>query len=229
MKISGFQKLSLIDFPGKVACVVFTQGCLFRCGYCHNPELIPSSASRYIPEAEILDYLEKNKRLLDGICITGGEPTLQKDLVDFIKSVKARGLDVKLDTNGIHPDTVALLLSENLLDYLAMDLKHTWDKYLEVIKLGDQRTIEKCQKTFSLMQSSEIDHEFRTTILPSVHTESNFFTMASYLKNGEKYFIQKTNFVKNLDKDISQEIRFDTTELVQALRQRFPSLIIDWR
>ena len=229
MNIGGFQKFSLIDFPERTSIVIFTQGCLFRCAYCHNPELIPLQSASSVDKNDILWYLKKEKKLIDGVCITGGEPTLQRDLPDFIKEIKDLGFAVKLDSNGIRPDIVSQLIQQGLLDYVAMDLKHTWEKYGSVINIPGEEIIARCRETFQLLQTSGIDHEFRTTILPGTHTREDFFTMTGYLKKGERYFIQQTRFEKNLNPEIQREIGFDAEELAKDLQQTYPDIIITKR
>lgn len=228
MTIGGFQKLSLIDFPERTSSIVFTQGCPFRCSYCHNPDLIPFRKEG-IDKQEILWYLKKEHKLIDGVCITGGEPTIQEGLREFIQELKDMGFAVKLDTNGVSPDVVSRLIHEKLVDYVAMDLKHVWEKYSDVIRVRGEGIVDRCRKTFSLVQTSGIDHEFRTTIFPGVHTQKDFFIMAGYLKKGERYFIQDIGFKKNLDPSISRDIGFDGKMLVQDLRATFPHILIEHR
>lgn len=230
MNIAGFQGLSLLDYPGKPCSIVFTQGCPFRCPYCHNPELIPvQPQTTKIAEETVIRYLATHKNMLGGVCITGGEPTVQPGLRRFIEMVKELGLLVKLDTNGIHPESVRSFIADGLVDYLAMDLKHTWEKYQEVVRSGGAQTVENCRKTFGIIQDSGVDHEFRTTICPGVHAKGDFIEMAGYLKDGEKYFIQETGFKKTLEKDLSSETRFRTDDLMVKLRRQFPKLIIEGR
>lgn len=230
MKIAGLQPLSLIDYPEKNSTVVFTQGCPFRCAFCHNPELIPVDATAPgMSDEDVLEHLKKYRRMLDGVCITGGEPTIQPDLEEFIQKIKALGLAVKLDTNGVHPEKVRGLLEKNLLDYLAMDLKHTWEKYDQVVRVANPTVIENCRRTFELIQNSGVEHEFRTTIFPGVHTEKDFEIMASYLKPGEKYFIQATRFTKTLDPNLPHDFGFVLPELIAKLQSLYPQLIIDER
>lgn len=228
MNIGGFQKFSLIDFPERTSCIVFTQGCPFRCAYCHNPELIPFRNGT-IDKQEILCYLTKEHKLIDGVCITGGEPTLQQDLGDFLADIKALGFAVKIDTNGIRPDMVSRFIHDKLVDYIAMDLKHVWEKYSDVIRVRGEDIVNRCMETFSLLQTSGIAHEFRTTLFPGVHQQKDFFTMAGYLRRGEKYFIQQPGFKKNFDSSILRTIGFDLAELVESVRATFPHLHIELR
>jgi pyruvate formate lyase activating enzyme len=201
MLIGGFQKLTLLDYPGKIAAMVFTYGCLFRCPYCHNPELVLHQENgKYIPENEVLDYLNKKKNFLEGLVITGGEPTLHKDLGDFMRKVKNLGLSVKLDTNGVRPEMVAGFIADGLVDYVAMDLKQSWEKYNTIANAKKPEDIENVRKTFSLLQTSGIQHEFRTTVLPGFHIEEDFYTMAGYLNSGEMYYLQNISYKKTLEK-----------------------------
>jgi pyruvate formate lyase activating enzyme len=228
MIIGGFQKISLIDFPERTSSVVFTQGCPFRCSYCHNPELIPFRKEG-IDKYEILWYLSKEQKLIDGVCITGGEPTMHQGLRDFLQDLKRLGFAVKLDTNGIRPDVVSTLIHAGLVDYVAMDLKHTWEKYPDVIRVRGEDIVQRCRETFFILQSARVAHEFRTTLFPSVHQPADFFTMAGYLKGGEKYFIQKTGFKKNLDPSLRAIAGFDVEELARNLAVSFPNIFIELR
>lgn len=230
MIIAGFQKLSLLDYPGVIASIVFTQGCAFRCAYCHNPELIPLRTSApTIPEQEVLRALDQNRKLVEGVVITGGEPTMQPDLGDFIRRVKSLGLLVKLDTNGMHPDVVRRLLGDKLIDYIAMDVKNTWDRYEPVTRVSNPAVVAKCRETFELIQSSDITHEFRTTILPGVHTPDDLATIVGYLKSGELYFIQRFRAGKTLVPSIPAHPGFDEVELVKNLKVRYPEIVITVR
>ncbi|MBN1779046.1 MAG: anaerobic ribonucleoside-triphosphate reductase activating protein [Candidatus Buchananbacteria bacterium] len=229
MILGGFQKLSLIDYPQKVSSVVFTQGCLFRCPFCHNPELIPLKSAGAVEVKEVLNYLESKKGMLEGLCITGGEPTMQKDLPEFIAAVKKIGLAVKLDTNGTNPAMVEQLIKDNLVDYFAMDLKHTWSKYDLVANIGNQNAIDNCQKTFKLIQDSKIDHEFRTTVFPAVHREDDFIEIVKNIKPGEKYFLQQVEYIKNLDPQIDKTKILDLESIIAKLKMTFPAVIINGR
>jgi len=229
MNIAGLQKLSLLDYPGTPCAIIFTQGCSFRCAFCHNPELIPMTGGTRMGEDEILAKLEEHKKMADAVTITGGEPTLQKDLPDFMKRLKDAGFKVKLDTNGVTPEMVKRILNENLADYFAMDLKQAWRKYDEVVRVNAPKLIERVQETFGLIQESGIPHEFRTTILPHSHTEDDFVEMAGYLKPGEKYFIQETRFDHTLEPDLLRKKSFDTAELAAKLRAKYPEVLIEVR
>lgn len=229
MVIGGFQTLSLVDYPGKTCSIVFTQGCPFRCPFCHNPDLISSRPTATVAEESVLQYLADHKKMLDGVCITGGEPTVQPDLSRFISAVRALGLLVKLDTNGIHPNLIRDFVAKGMVDYLAMDLKNRWERYQEVIRAGGENTVDRCRETFRVIQESGVDHEFRTTVCPGVHTEDDFFVMASYLKPGETYFIQETQFKSVLDPNLSRELPVNVADLVSRLRLAYPSCQINGR
>jgi pyruvate formate lyase activating enzyme len=228
MNIAGIQQLSLIDYPCKPCSIVFTQGCVFRCSYCHNPDLIPFESKRIQQTESVLEFLKKRKAMVDAVCITGGEPTTQQGLVDFITVLKERGFFVKLDTNGIRPDVTGKLIADNLLDYIAMDLKAPWHKYLDVIKKGEQMAVEACKKTFRIIQGSGVAHEFRTTFMPGVHTRDDFFEMAGYLQPGERYFMQKTSFKKTLE-PLEKDTVCNVYELLPQMRETFPLLTIGCR
>lgn len=229
MTIAGLQALSLLDYPGKPCSIVFTQGCVFRCSFCHNPELIPLGAQGTVSKDALFATLRKNKKMVDAVCITGGEPTLQRDLVEFICELKEEGFFVKLDTSGIRPDIVSDLLEKKKVDYIAMDLKAPWAKYAQVTNNASEELLEACKKTFSLVQESGINHEFRTTILPGVHCENDFFEICSYLKDGESYFLQATSFTKNLDPTIPRESGFSNASLLEGLASAYPRLILSLR
>jgi pyruvate formate lyase activating enzyme len=230
MHIAGFQKLSLLDYPKTPCAILFTQGCSFRCAFCHNPELIPMEGKNLgVKAEEVIGKLLANKKMVGAVTITGGEPTLQKDLPGFLKQLREKGFLIKLDTNGVTPKMVEQIISERLVDYFAMDLKQTWEKYDEVIRVGSPGLIERVKETFSLIQNSGIPHEFRTTILPHSHTEEDFMTMVGYLKPGEKYFIQETRFDITLEPDIPRQKFFKTDELVAKLRTKYPEVLIENR
>lgn len=230
MMIAGFQKLSLLDFPGVIASIVFTQGCAFRCGYCHNPELLPLRAAMpTVPEQDVLGALRSRRKIVEGVVITGGEPTLQADLVDFIRRVKSLGLLVKLDTNGMHPLVITELIAKKLVDYIAMDVKNQWNRYEPVARVSNPAVIEKCRETFELIQESAIPHEFRTTIFPGVHTIEDIAAIVGYLKPGEQYFIQRFRSGKTLTAGIRERPDFDEAELAKNLGRLYPEVLISVR
>lgn len=214
MTFGGFQKTDLINYPGLVASTVFTRGCNFRCPYCHNPEfVIQGSDQTYFGETygqnEILDYLKKRSGLLDGLVITGGEPTLHSDLPDFIREVRAIGLKVKLDTNGGRPDALRNLLESGLLDYVAMDIKAPLEKY-HLLGFNDPKAIEESVK---LLNASNLDHEFRTTCVKAIISEEDFPKMAALIGPDAKWYLQPFNPAKTLDPNYNNETTYSAAEL----------------
>jgi len=188
MRIGGYDKLSTVDYPGEMACAIFLVGCNFNCGYCHNPSLI-SGDGAYVPKEEVMEYLKFRKDMLDAVCISGGEPTCNKDLKEFIREIKALGYKVKLDTNGTHPEVIEDLICENLLDYVAMDIKASPRKYNEVTR--SKVNLELIKRTIKILKDSGIKHEFRTTYLPVLDTEDIDEITNSLIDKNSKYFIQQ--------------------------------------
>lgn len=189
MNIFGYQKTTLLDYPGYVACTIFTGGCNFRCPFCHNAELITNSSSNLIPEEEIFAFLKKRKNILSGICITGGEPTLQTGLVPFIEQVRTFGYKIKLDTNGYRPEIISDLISKNLLDYIAMDIKAGFSNYAKVCGIQNF-SIDTIKQSISIIESSGVDYEFRTTVVKELHTEQDFFEIAEMISPKSPYYLQ---------------------------------------
>lgn len=220
MKISGFQKLTLLDYPGHLACLIFTTGCNFRCPYCYNSEMVdPKKIKAYhdfVPENEIFEHLAKRKKLLDGVVLSGGEPTLQADLEDFIRRIKEMGFLVKLDTNGARPEVLKKLYQKKMLDFVAMDLKSSLSKYPKVtrVKVDPQ----KIQKSIELIMNSKIPYEFRTTVLPCFHNKTEIEKMAKVIKGAENYFLQQFLPKKTLDPRFMKEKKYSGKEL-QALAE----------
>lgn len=191
MKISGIQKLTLLDYPEHMAATIFTSGCNMRCPFCHNSSLVNVDKNAvFIDENDILDFLKKRVGKLDGICITGGEPLLQSDLIPFIKKVKELGFKVKLDTNGYLFDKLKEILDLNIVDYVAMDIKNSLTKYPLTAGLNSM-IIENISKSIELLKSSNIDYEFRTTIVKELHNIEDIKEIATMLKGCEKYFLQQ--------------------------------------
>ncbi|MGE5556992.1 MAG: anaerobic ribonucleoside-triphosphate reductase activating protein [Bacillota bacterium] len=187
MTIAGLQKTSLLDYPGHVAAVVFLAGCNMNCGYCHNRSLISGSAEGFRPE-DAEDFLALRKGLLDGVCITGGEPTIHADLPGFIGRIKAMGFAVKLDTNGANPEMLEDLLCENLLDYIAMDVKAPREKYDLVA--GIAVSWEKIEQSIELIKASGVDYEFRTTLVKELD-ERDVFAICSRLAGAKRFALQQ--------------------------------------
>ena len=210
MIIKGIQKLSLIDYPGKVACTLFTFGCNFRCPYCHNPELVTDDGTPPIPEEDVFRLLFERKGFLDGVCITGGEPTLHNDLPVFIKRIKDLGYSVKLDTNGTNPEMLRVLVREKLVDYIAMDVKAPLDKYESVarVKVDPGKIAESVDivKAFP-------EHEFRTTVVPELLAREDILAIAEWLKGAKRFFIQQFKPTKTLDKAFLEKQVYQAGEL----------------
>ncbi len=187
MNIAGVQKVTLLDYPGKVACEIFTQGCNFECPFCQNSSLIPITNTGEFNEEEIFEYLNLRKNILDGVVITGGEPTVQKDLKEFIKKIKDLGLLVKLDTNGGNPKVLQELIDEELVDYVAMDIKNVFNKYN--ITAGKKVALDNIKKSIEILKRSKIDYEFRTTIIKEMHSLDDIVSICK-LVGDAKYYLQ---------------------------------------
>ena len=183
----------MVDFDGKIACTVFTGGCNFRCPFCHNaPLVVGNLKSQQIDESEVFDYLQKRKGLVDAVCVTGGEPTLQPDLCDFLAKVRSMGYATKLDTNGLRPDVLKAVLDDKLVDYVAMDVKNSPEKYAHTI--GVQNVdMSKILNSIQLLKDSGIDFEFRTTLIKEFHTSDDVQKIAYLVSGAPRYFLQKYN------------------------------------
>ncbi|MFC1728534.1 anaerobic ribonucleoside-triphosphate reductase activating protein [Nanoarchaeota archaeon] len=193
MKIGGFQKQSLIDYPGKVASIIFTVGCNFRCPFCHNYELLCTGKAEEFDQEKILDYFKQNKNLLDGVVVTGGEPTLHEDLTEFIKKIKKLGLLVKLDTNGTNFEVLQKLIKEGLVDFVAIDVKNSLDfgKYNKTVgNVLTKEQFENVKKSLELIKGSGVEYEFRTTISKELHSEKDILQLCQDIKPAKHYSIQ---------------------------------------
>jgi len=219
MKIAGFQKTSLIDYPGKIVSIVFTQGCNLKCPYCHNSELIPleSTDNSYFPEEDIFDFLKMRKKLIDGVSITGGEPLLQPDLIDFIRRLKNDGLLVKLDTNGTNPIMLENLLKDNLLNYIAMDVKAPFAKYKLATGVGYLN--EKINFSIELIKDAgnkqSLDYEFRTTVVPGIHDDNDILEIGKLIKGAKNFYLQNFRPVNTYDPELMKITGFPPTKLTQ--------------
>ncbi len=217
--------MTLLDYPDKVAATVFTLGCPFRCHYCHNPELVllNDKQLKILTEEEVFNFLRSRRKLLDALCVTGGEPTLHKELPEFLARVKELGLLVKLDTNGTNPAMLKKLISKNLIDYIAMDIKAPWDKYSEVV--GKSVNLEKLQESVKIIIESGLPHEFRSTVLPRLHTAKDILAMAKQVKGGRAYFIQQFRPAeKMVNPEYTEEKKFtlkDLEEIRRTLKEWF--------
>ena len=190
MILGGLQKLTLLDFPGTVACTVFTVGCNLRCPFCHNPALVFNPPDEYrISEDEFFAFLKKRQGILDGVAITGGEPLLHSDIGEFIAKIKSMGFKVKLDTNGTFPERLEKILSEGNVDYVAMDIKNTFDKYAETVGIKNFDA-DLIRRSIRVIQESGVAHEFRTTVVSPLHKAEDFGQIAKQVEGTENYFLQ---------------------------------------
>ena len=190
MKLHGLQKMTLLDFPGCVSCTVFLGGCDFRCPFCHNFELIDGSFKPVMDDGELIKFLESRKGLLEGVAITGGEPLMHKDLPDLIKRIRDTGYRVKLDTNGYHPDLLGEILDAGMVEYVAMDIKNSPEKY--PLNCGtDFVDMEKIYKSISLLMNGNTEYEFRTTVVNELHENADFVKIGEMIKGAKRYFLQR--------------------------------------
>ena len=192
MNIGGFQKMTLLDFPGKVACTVFTVGCNFRCLFCHNASLVACKSNELYSENDVLSFLEKRRGLLDGVCITGGEPLMQKDIGEFIAKIRQMGYAVKLDTNGSFPDKLKQLVNDGMIDYVAMDVKNCMDKYSETAG-AETLDLSKIEESIDFLLEGRVGCEFRTTVVKEFHCTDDVDKLAQRIKGAKRYYLQ--NFV----------------------------------
>lgn len=224
MKIGGLQKLTLIDFPSKIACGVFLAGCNFRCPFCYNPYLVIPTKIKTQPkisEKNFFNFLKKRKNFLEAVVITGGEPTIQKDLSKFIKEIKKLGYLIKLDTNGYRPEILKRLIKENLIDYIAMDVKAPLNKKIQSLKNKNQNNkrifnkdyekmaiskidLKKIKESIELIKNSEIEYEFRTTIIPIFHTKTDIIQIVKEISPAKRYFLQNFNPKNTLNPKFQQ-------------------------
>ncbi len=190
MKIGGYQKFSLIDYPGKLSAVIFTQGCNMLCPYCHNPELVePHLFIEPIAVDQIISFLKSRLDHLNGVVVTGGEPTIQPDLTGFLAEINQMGYQIKLDTNGSRPDVLRSLIDQKMVNFLAMDIKAPWKRYQEIT--GSNIDPDTVKKSVELIKSSQVDYEFRTTIVAEQLSREDIFSMADSIRGARKYVLQQ--------------------------------------
>ena len=191
MRIGGLQKVTLLDYPGKVACTVFLPGCNLRCPFCHNPALVlPDRETDSLSTEELLAFLETRRGKLDGVCVTGGEPTLYEDLPALLRQIRALGFAVKLDTNGCHPEALADILRQGLADYVAMDIKNCREKYAGTVGVPDF-DLAPVEESIQLLCRSGVEFEFRTTVVREFHTAADITAIGRWLEGSPRYFLQK--------------------------------------
>lgn len=222
MKICGFQKLTLLDYPGKTAATVFLGGCNFRCPFCHNGDLVLTHNSMdEIKREEVLNFLSKRKGLLDGVCVTGGEPLLWQDTGDFLKEIKELGFLLKLDTNGYFPDRLKSVAE--YLDYIAMDIKNSPHAYCTTAGL-ESLDIREIEESVDFIKTSGIDHEFRTTVVKGLHTEEDMEEIGKWLKGENKYFLQPYRETeKVIEKRFSEFEPSELEKLLEAVKKYIPT------
>jgi len=210
MLIAGFEKNTLLDYPGKIASIIFTYGCNLRCSYCHNPELVihPCNKAALISEDEVVEYLKKRKVLIDGLVITGGEPTLQKDLISFIKKIKNLGILVKLDSNGVLDNIIEEIINLNIVDYWAMDVKYPSEYYKEY-----EIDIKAIKHSIEIIMNSGKDYEFRTTYVKGIHSIEDAKDIGELIKGAQNYYIQNFRKGKTIDPKLNSSNSFTQKEL----------------
>ncbi len=223
MLIQGFQKTTLLDFPGKVASTIFTGGCNFRCPFCHNASLVTHiKKEETISEEEVLSYLMKRKHILDGVCITGGEPLLQPDMEEFCQKIREIGLAIKLDTNGSRPEALASLIQKGLIDYIAMDIKNCKEKY--ALTCGLDRFPEGVEESIALIMSCGLPYEFRTTVTKELHSPSDIQALCAWIHGAPRYFLQCfTDSGDLIGEGLTAPTPQKMNDLLAIARQEIPS------
>lgn len=226
MKISGLQKVTLLDYPGKIACTIFTCGCDFRCPFCHNSSLVTRADEAPIldEDEDVLVFLRKRKKALDGVCITGGEPLIHADIRDFIIKIRELGFKIKLDTNGSFPDKLIELVEAGLIDYVAIDIKNSKEKYAQTIGLPTF-DMSKIEKSVDFLMKGDIPYEFRTTLVREFHTLTDLEKIADWIGQSQAYFLQ--NFVDSGDLIQSGLHGFtpeEMREFYKALKNKFKKI-----
>ena len=190
MKICGLQKLTLLDFPGRVACTVFFGGCDFRCPFCHNAALACGNSKAIMDEEHLLDFLKRRRGLLDGVAVTGGEPLLQPELPGFLVKIKTLGYLIKLDTNGAHPDALKTIADAKLADYIAMDIKNSPQRYAETVGL-QRLDLSPVLQSAEMLLRGDVDYEFRTTAVAELHNDESITKIAEWIRGARRYYLQR--------------------------------------
>ena len=217
--IGGLQKSTLVDYPGRVAATIFTLGCNFRCPFCQNPELVDPVKMRQQPQIKteaFFDFLKSRKGLLDGVCLTGGEPLIQPDIFDFIKRIKKQGFLVKLDTNGSQPTELKKLFQNVLLDFVAMDIKSSQENYSKAV--GAKVNLKNIQKSIDLIRQSGMDYEFRTTVAPGIIDKKEIEKIGQWLQGAKKFALQQFRTEKTLDKSWQKIKPYSDEELKEMVK-----------
>ena len=237
IKIYGIQRLTLLDFPDRVACTIFLGGCNFACPYCHNGSLVKMSSDAVMNEEELMTFLKSRLGRLQGVCVSGGEPTLHPELIELMKRIKSLGFQIKLDTNGTNPEMLKRLIADGLVDYVAMDIKNSPDKYAKTVGLGEcgirnsecriDRTellIEKVKESAAILMEGRVDFEFRTTLTREMHSIDDMESIGRWLSGEEKYFLQTYREEgEQLVGGLTPFTAEQTGELLDALRRYIPN------
>ena len=226
MFFSGIEKSSLVDFKDKLTCTVFTHGCNYRCPFCHNSQLVTANSSVRIEEDEVLVFLKKRKALLDAVCVSGGEPTLHKEVYGFLEKVKALGYQTKLDTNGTNPEFLADLINGGLVDYVAMDIKTSFENYSKITDVENPNT-EKVKQSLEFLITSNMDFELRTTLVKEFHSEDDFIKISKDVVGAKRYYLQKyvdrgtciTGGLTEVEKQIAEKYQ-------EILKQTVPNVYL---
>jgi pyruvate formate lyase activating enzyme len=211
MQFGGFNKYTLIDYPGKIACMVYTIGCNFRCPYCHNPELVDETVVERFEESDIFAHLESRRNLIEGVVITGGEPTMHSDLPAFIRAIKNMGFSVKLDTNGTNPEMLATLVNDGSVNYVAMDMKASLMKYSQTV--ARPVDIDAIKRSIDILISSSITYEFRTTVVKALLTLEDIEEVCKEIRGAKKYYLQKFVSTKILNPQFKRKVNYTDDEL----------------
>ena len=230
MRILGLQKLTLLDYPGQIACTVFTAGCNMRCPFCHNGGLALGEGGEEISIEELLAFLDSRRGRLGGVCVSGGEPTLHRDLPELLREIKSRGFAVKLDTNGTNPDMLSALIADGLVDYVAMDIKNTPEKYYETCGLNSEfgirnsKLLDNVKASAGILMQGKVDFEFRTTLVRELHSAEDIRAIGEWLAGGEKYFLQTYRDEGDLlVGGFSAYTREETEQFLAILREYIPN------
>jgi len=222
VKIGGLMKMTLLDFPGRLACTVFLEGCNFRCPFCHNSQIVDGSSSDKMSEEDFFTFLTKRHGLLDGICVTGGEPLVNDEIFDFLRKIKELGYEVKLDTNGSFPEKLKKIVAEGLCDYVAMDIKNSPEKY-GVTSGNGSVAFETVRDSIEFLKTCGVPHEFRTTVVKDFHTVEDIVQIAKIIGEGESYFIQPFRDGETVIKSGLSEFGTDEVKaLLEAARTYAP-------
>lgn len=228
MKLSALQKLTLLDYPGRMACTVFTAGCNFRCPFCHNsPLVLPGENTETLDENTLLDFLNKRLGIIDGVVFTGGEPLLHSDILELFKKIKNIGYKIKLDTNGSFPVTLEKAITEKLVDRVAMDIKNSPADYGKAIGVTNI-DISKIEYSKKLLMTSGIDYEFRTTVVKGIHTKEGMTDLAKWIEGAKEYYLQQYKDSGNIlsGEGLSEFNKEEMLSLAEAVRPYVPSVTL---